>query len=195
MAKKRIMFYGDSNTYGYDGADYVTGRYPERVRWVSRVARALPGWEVLEDGLNGRRIPEHPQRRNWALAPLEELGREGVFAFMLGTNDVLAPLKPSAETAMSAMEVYLAFLCTYHEPGRILMVAPPPVGEEYRAYQEACSLMNAHFHYLARNYGVHFADAGDWGIELSFDGVHFSARGHQTFATEMVRTVQEIWGD
>ena len=39
-----------------------------------------------------------------------------------------------------------------------------------------------HYRALAQKLGIHFADAGEWGVELSFDGVHFSEAGHQTFA-------------
>ena len=29
---------------------------------------------------------------------------------------------------------------------------------------------------------VPFADAGEWKVEVTFDGVHFSAAGHAAFA-------------
>ena len=30
-----------------------------------------------------------------------------------------------------------------------------------------------------------FADAGEWDIELTFDGVHFSEEGHKSFAQKL----------
>ena len=32
-----------------------------------------------------------------------------------------------------------------------------------------------------------FADAGNWDIELAFDGVHFSEEGHAEFARQVCR--------
>ena len=50
---KRIVCYGDSNTWGYTPG--TGARYPEDVRWTGRLQRALgPGYAVVEEGLNGR---------------------------------------------------------------------------------------------------------------------------------------------
>ena len=50
--KKRILCYGDSNTWGY----MVTGgRFPEDVRWPMRLQMLLgDGYTVIEEGFNGR---------------------------------------------------------------------------------------------------------------------------------------------
>lgn len=37
--------------------------------------------------------------------------------------------------------------------------------------------------------GVAFADAGEWGVALTFDGVHFSPEGHAAFAEGLGRTL------
>ena len=37
--------------------------------------------------------------------------------------------------------------------------------------------------------GILFADAGDWKIDLLFDGVHFSPEGHRAFAEGLLREV------
>ena len=57
---KRILCYGDSNTWGYDPVETGTegsaaARFPEDVRWTGVLQRQLgPGYRVLEEGLNGR---------------------------------------------------------------------------------------------------------------------------------------------
>ena len=50
---KRILCYGDSNTWGYQA---VTGsRYPEEVRWPCILQKLLgDAYHVYENGLNGR---------------------------------------------------------------------------------------------------------------------------------------------
>lgn len=37
---------------------------------------------------------------------------------------------------------------------------------------------------------IPFADTRDWNIELAFDGVHFTAEGHHTFARSISDVVQ-----
>ncbi len=50
--KRRILCYGDSNTYGYD---FANGRFDDDTRWTRRLKSALgDGFIVIEEGLNGR---------------------------------------------------------------------------------------------------------------------------------------------
>ena len=38
---------------------------------------------------------------------------------------------------------------------------------------------------MAAFLGFKFVDAADWDIEVTFDGVHYSEKGHQTFAEQL----------
>ena len=38
---------------------------------------------------------------------------------------------------------------------------------------------------LAQELNIPFVDTSDWNIELTFDGVHYSEKGHQTFAEQL----------
>ena len=50
--QKRILCYGDSNTYGYIPTG---GRYDEHIRWPMRMGEVLGGdYAVIEEGFNGR---------------------------------------------------------------------------------------------------------------------------------------------
>ena len=52
---RKIVCFGDSNTYGYDPRSYLGGRYPEFIRWTGLLKAA--GWEVWNKGENGLSIP------------------------------------------------------------------------------------------------------------------------------------------
>jgi len=82
--KKKILCIGDSNTYGYDPRSYIGSRYPEGVRWTSR----LEGHEVINCGLNGMTVP-----RNHARAiGLIRSNEPDLVVVMLGTNDLTGGL-------------------------------------------------------------------------------------------------------
>lgn len=164
----RILCFGDSNTYGYDPRSYLGDRYPAEVRWTDQLARAA-GWEICNLGQNGQEIPDTAP----AFPPYDWL------VVMLGSNDLLRP--GAAAAGVSArMEQFLRGL------PRVLLVAPPPmvpgawVAEE-RLFTESAALAG-YYESLARRLGCAFADAGQWGVELAYDGVHFSETGHQAFA-------------
>lgn len=54
-----MIFYGDSNTYGYDPADLAENRYPDADRWTTIVSKQLSeNYQVFPEGLNGRQLPD-----------------------------------------------------------------------------------------------------------------------------------------
>ena len=56
---RRLLCYGDSNTYGYDPRSYLGGRYSESVRWTALLNTG--DWKVINKGENGRSIPRQDQ--------------------------------------------------------------------------------------------------------------------------------------
>ena len=196
---RTIVFYGDSNTYGYDPADMGEGRYPEEQRWTTILQKNVGSqWTIVSEGLNGRKIPDLPQAAGWLSPVIEEAGEDGIFAVMLGTNDILSYIEPNVEEVRDRMDAFLSFLTGKMDPDRILVITPVPSGRkddenlQIRKYYEACISMNSEFEDLADVYGVHFADTADWGVELCYDLVHISEEGQKTFAVEMEKVLREL---
>ena len=81
---------------------------------------------------------------------------------------------------------------------QILLIAPPPLqlgawvpSEQLIAESRKLSIL---YRTLAEQHGIVFADAADWTIELLFDGVHFSERGHEAFAAGLSDTIKKHFG-
>lgn len=182
---KRVLCYGDSNTYGYDPRSFPGDRYPADVRWTERLARDT-GWEVLNAGQNGRCIPWRAAELAQADRLLDDCGGADLLTVMLGSNDLLQTPGFTAKDTAARMEVFLRHLLPRSDIGAILLIAPPPmrlgawVAEE-RLLTESARLAGE-YEALARRLGIRFADAGQLGVEPVFDGVHFSEAGHRSFA-------------
>ena len=87
--KKQILFYGDSNTYGYDPADPYENRYPQESCWGSILSRAFcDEWDIHCCGMNGRRLPDLRYDKERLDCLLSRLDPGDLFAMMLGTNDM-----------------------------------------------------------------------------------------------------------
>ena len=91
--KKRLLCYGDSNTWGYIPGS--AGRYTFNQRWPGVLQNELVGRaRVFEDGLSGRTtIYDDPFEKNLngekhLLAALKRCTPLDLVILMLGTNDL-----------------------------------------------------------------------------------------------------------
>lgn len=190
----QVLCYGDSNTYGYDPRSCLGERYPENVQWTA-LLRAQ-GLDIFNAGQNGRSIPQS----GWEMDSLVQIIRRQqpeILTVMLGTNDLLQCPGLSAEVCAARMEKFLtAFLAKTQTDLKTLLVAPPPMSQgtwvnDPRALEESHRLAGC-YKAAAHRLGIHFADAGVWGVGLTYDGVHFSEQGHLAFAKGMRKVLDAL---
>lgn len=189
---RRLLCFGDSNTYGYNPRSYLGGRYPDTVRWTALLNKQ--GWDVLNQGQNGRTIPQ----RGWEVdeffrAPLQE---PDISAVMLGSNDLLENPGASAENHAGRMERFLRSALERSPRRKILLIAPPPMKlgawvSDQKIVEESRRL-GLQYKMVAEHLDIAFADAGEWNIDLAYDGVHFSEQGHMGFAQKMEELLSNL---
>ena len=185
----KIICYGDSNTYGYDGTDPFGARLPEHVRWPERLCGSL-GCVCLNSGLNGRRVPRFPRSIEADLRLLSRARAGDLILVMLGTNDLLCGASP--EDTAAYMQAFLEKLKSAVPDCAILLIAPPPVAIEGEDFTAEFDALAGAYAALAQELGVGFADTTRWQIPTAGDGVHFSERGHTLFALRMGQTIRAL---
>ncbi len=185
----KILCYGDSNTYGYDGDAPFGGRFSAEERWPALLGRML-GCEVVNCGLNGRRVPRFRRTLEADLALLRRCGDGGLILILLGTNDILAEADPG-DVAVH-MRTLLTALRGAMPASALLLCAPPPVTDLGEGFEEGFQALAAEYEALAEELGVGFVDTAPWQIPTGSDGIHFSARGHRLFALKMGQTLQRL---
>ena len=190
--KKRALFLGDSNTFGYDPRGWGGGRYPAEDRWTDILAASVKdSWEIIPLGQNGRTIPDPVYEKRYYDQLIRDCGPLDLFAVMLGTNDVVLTARPSAGSAARKMDAFLLYLTSGRHPFRILLIAPPVMPEEaertlvYRPYARELKKLGPAYKKLAEKYDTLFWDAGTVPLPTAYDFVHLSEEGHLIFARQM----------
>ena len=178
----RILCFGDSNTYGYDPRGFYGDRYEAENRWVDLLA-GLTGHEAINAGTNSREIPHVSYSRSL------ELRDDYIFLVMVGTNELLGGMAPKKIAAK--MEVFLKPLLPKRQ--QLLLVTPPLLKRgawvPTDALVEQSAALAEEYRLLAQKHSIPFIDTREWGIELAFDGVHFTESGHHTFAENLAKAL------
>ena len=190
---KQIVCIGDSNTWGYDPRGFGGGRYPAAMRWTARL-NSQSGWVIHNLGENGREIPHSAFALRLLEQQLDALAPFDGMSVMLGSNDLLCGASPAA--AAARMEDLLDRLGAYGAP--LLLIAPPRFCPGTWVTEEgpidASARLAGLYRTLAQDRAVAFADAGEWGIPLAFDGVHFTEEGHVKFAEQAQAAFAQAFG-
>ena len=137
--KKHILCFGDSNTYGCRPSG---GRYDESIRWPMRLqARLGEEYIVIEEGFGGRTTVfddpvEGGYKSGAAYLPpcLMSHNPLDLVILMLGANDAKMRFNMTARTIAEGNMRLIRLIRLYGmdahgAPSRVLLVAPPPIGE------------------------------------------------------------------
>lgn len=221
-APLRVLAYGDSNTWGLKpNPGGGATRYSDHERWAGVLQRSLgDNATVVVDGLVGR-TTNIDRKEDLGIVPREAFnGVRGLPAaiarnlpldavvIMLGVNDIQASVgrSPSevasaiielAETARKSKELLYS---TYPAP-RVLVVAPPPVGDTsrtalanaFKAAEQPSRKLAAAYAEATGKADVAYFDAGIAVAEASsVDGVHLSAQDHQALGVALAPHVRRL---
>ena len=208
--KKRIMCYGDSNTWGYiGGSDFE--RYGEGIRWTSVLQQELgEGFTVLEEGYNGRTtvwydpIELRPSGFDTLIPCLESCSPLDIVTIMLGTNDTKIYFsRNAASIALSAATLVRTVMSSpygpeYGKAPKVLLIAPPVMkdpdikgildDESVKISQQ----FPAEFRKQAEETGCAFLDAALYCDPDPADGVHITKESHARLGRAVAEKIREM---
>lgn len=211
---KKIVCFGDSNTYGYNAKD--VNRFTETERWTCLLAKHLgEGYHVAEEGLEGR------------TACFEDPLFEGLCGFsylypclmthkpvdllliMLGTNDVKQRFSCTPENVAKGVERLVqkaidSKIAFRDNRPNILLITPPAIEPGYKGTSvygemgEDCDVKSRAlaplYKQVAEMTGCHYLDAGQIpGVEMNpYDFMHLSLGAHSAFAAFLAEKISRL---
>lgn len=210
--ERRILAFGDSNTYGY--APATDGRYGQDTRWPCRLQTLLgPDTVVIEEGLPGRTavfddpITEGLCGLDFITPLMASHAPLDTVIIMLGTNDAKARFGCTAPLlALGIVRLVKKALTSigWRAAPDVLVVCPTPIVPEYTTRmfgatmgtgcdERTAALAAALEPLLAELPNVRFVDAGRIpGVETHpLDGVHLTAEAHLALAEALAEELRQ----
>ncbi len=186
---RRILCFGDSNTYGFDPREPINKRYPAEVRWPE-ILQLSTGHEVINMGENGRTIPYTKNEVSRALSQIQRHIPADLLIIMLGSNDAFSIYEPTAKKIAHRMNRFVEELLRAIPELHILLVSPviaeiPEINVQ-EIYQDLIPLYLS----IANHHHIQYASASAWKLPLSADGVHFTPEANQIFAQRIKEYIE-----
>ena len=210
---KRILCFGDSNTWG--NISGTPDRFDPEVRWTGVLQNELGGdYLVIEEGYNGRTVvmPDLVEGRlsgiDYFRPCLDSQSPLDLVILMLGTNDLKIRFGLEAESIAFGFHRYLDALMTTPMMGerpKVLLVSPILIDESYKGNAvfhgmfgedgvERSKELAPVYRRFAEENGLGFLDAAEYGSASPVDGIHMAADDHRRLGRAMAGKVREIIG-
>lgn len=209
---KRILCFGDSNTWGYNVSG---GRYGEDERWPTLLQKKLgENFRVIEEGFNGRTTVFDDEIEGGYKSGLKYLppcvmthSPLDLVILMLGTNDLKKRFGMTAFTIGGGLTACIKAIRTYAmdaggNPPPILLVCPPPVLDNVMETRHApifgadapivAKELPEELSRVAKLMRCEYLDAGKYAEVSPMDAVHLTLKGHRALADAMYDKVISI---
>ena len=205
---KRILCYGDSNTWGYD--PLTMDRFDANTRWTRVLGKALGGaYEVIEEGLNGRTtvwddpIEGFKSGKDYLIPCLNSHRPLDLVIILLGTNDLKTRFGLSAYDIAEAARLLVGMVQASQtgiggRAPQVLLLAPPPTAtlseyaEMFEGAGEKSLKFAPYFARIAQEMGCAFLDTGTVIVSSPLDGIHFEAGEHRKLGQAVALKVKEL---
>ena len=212
---KRILCFGDSNSWGFMPAKAT--RYDKHIRWTGVTAESLgPEYDFIEDCISARTtVYEDPcvkcrcgsENIGYSLlahAPLDML------IFALGTNDLkftdsdgsLRGITRLIDMAFHADILFDAYQPIFNNGAKFLLLGPPIINPKIETLRPAHALAKAapesmllsrKYEQVAKDKGIHFLSIADLAAPSEEDCLHLSAESHKIIGKAVANKILEIF--
>jgi len=205
---KRILCYGDSNTWGYKPAD--GSRFGETERWPALMQKNLKlKSAIIEEGLNGRSAlnlyPGYDEANgiDYIHKNINRFVPLDMAIIFLGLNDIAAsPDEPLWKICKAIEEIAEIILTAHSEANRplpqIILMGLPRISRDFEEtgfYELVINKVQAFPDIVAEaalKHGYHFINTAEFIETSSLDGTHLSADSHYRLAIHTAEYINRI---
>ncbi len=204
---KKILCYGDSNTFGYNAKD--ASRFSSEQRWSGILKNTLKyKFEVIEEGFPNRTgfvdNPECIEMSGLKHFPklMENLGKIDILIFALGTNDLQLYYDVKEQDIYDGFNFYIEILKKNNSNAKVLIIAPVLLNEDIIKgnfsfqFNRASIEKSAKFIEIFKNYAqennYEFLDINQYTRPEITDGLHYDTDAHLIIAQKITEIINRI---
>lgn len=202
---KKILCYGDSNTYGFNPEDI--GRYNKDERWSGILSELLPDFEVIEEGMNNRmgffESPEGLEQSGSKYLPilLESNKDIDIFILALGTNDAQFFYNLDEQIAQKGLEYLINTIYQANKNTKIIIIPPVKIEENilngfFKSQFDKESINKIRrifpiYKDTANKMNCLYFDFNEYTKPSEYDGLHYSKESHKIIAQNLAEFIRQ----
>lgn len=204
---KKILCFGDSNTYGYTPATGV--RFDECTRWTGRLSALLEKeYLILEEGMNNRNgFFKNPQSIklcgvDYLPIYLQNHKDIDICILALGTNDAQFFYNLDKQTVQNGLQSLTNSLLDANSETKIIIIPPvkiqPNILNGIFSMQFDLSSVKRiedtfeEYKNFAQTNGFYYLDLNEFVKPSEADGLHYSVESHKIIAEKVAEFVRSM---
>lgn len=197
---KKILCFGDSNTFGFDPVTY--GRYDKSSRWSGILGEILPDdYKIIEEGMNNRtgffKNPESLKESGGEYLPvcLEKNKDFDICILSLGTNDAQIIYPLDTTTVKNGLKKLISAVKKANPFAKIIIIPPVKITRDllHSGFSELFdedSIKKIQdvfpiFEKTAKNNKCLYFDLNTFVRPSKFDGIHYTKGSHRIIAEKL----------
>lgn len=203
---KKILCFGDSNTYGFIPQSGL--RYDINTRWTGILQTLCNNeFEITEAGCNNRTAfidnPAGINQTGYKILP--EYLKTNFFDIVIlaiGINDLQRFFNPTLNEFEQGMEKLIQITKNLSPKSKIILICPSKlnlagINNGIFSYQfdkisvEKSGKLSPIYKSLAEKYKCHFIDLNNIVDVSPLDGLHFSPKSHKTIAENLYKNLKQ----
>lgn len=204
---KKIICYGDSNTFGFNPAN--GSRYDSNTRWTGVLSKLLcDKFKIAEEGCNNRTVfflnPDGVLQSGQKHLPqcLEKHKEFDIFILALGTNDLQKIFDIDEEIVENGLTNTIKLIKKHNPKARIILVPPVILNEDvvngtfsYQFDEKSIKnsiLIQKKYTICAEKENCEIVDFNRYITPSKLDGLHFDEMSHKIMAEQIANQINNI---
>lgn len=199
---KKILCYGDSNTFGFNPTDY--SRYDENTRWTGVLQSNLGDkYKVINEGANNRNgfVPNPQGDFYSAQIHYPELISNSenidIIILAIGTNDLQFSYNANSNNFEQGLENLI--LISKKKTDNIIIIPPVILSENilngfFKIQFDKTSILKSQtigeiYYKLAKIHNCRIFDINEFAKPSETDGLHYSKESHKLIADKLTKFI------